>query len=128
MMRNVLQRTPRKVALAGGVAIALALGLTACVSDEEAGGSGEGTEQFTIQLDPALREAAVAKAAEIAEKYNLSGSIEVVGDNSGYEAAVIEAVYAPFSEGAGVDVTYTYGGTSSALSGRASTPAILQTS
>jgi alpha-glucoside transport system substrate-binding protein len=60
-----------------------------------------------VNLDPALIAAAEAKAKAIAEGQNLSGSIEIIGQNGGYEGAITEASFKPFETATGVKINYT---------------------
>lgn len=60
-----------------------------------------------VNLDPALVSAAEAKAKQIAEGQNLSGTIEVIGQNGGYEGALTEAVMKPFESATGIKIRYT---------------------
>lgn len=60
-----------------------------------------------VNLDPALISAAEAKAKEIMGDQQLSGSIEIIGQNGGYEGAITEAVFKPFETATGVQIKYT---------------------
>lgn len=60
-----------------------------------------------VNLDPALVAAAEAKAKAIAGDQQLSGSIEIIGQNGGYEGAITEAVFKPFEAATGVQIKYT---------------------
>jgi len=60
-----------------------------------------------VNLDPALITAAEAKAKSLAEGKNLSGSIEIIGQNGGYEGAITEATFKPFADATGVKINYT---------------------
>ena len=60
-----------------------------------------------VNLDPKLLDAAVAKAKALADGKNLSGSVEVIGQNGGYEGAITEAVMKPFETATGVKIKYT---------------------
>lgn len=53
------------------------------------------------------RDAAVAEAQRIAEGQNLTGYVEVLGQNSGAEGQTLQDVYAAFTEATGVEVRYT---------------------
>ncbi|EPX82440.1 ABC-type sugar transport system, periplasmic component [Rubellimicrobium thermophilum DSM 16684] len=55
----------------------------------------------------ALYQAAVAEARRIAEGQDLSGYVEMIGQNSGVEGQTLEQVYAAFEEGTGVEIRYT---------------------
>lgn len=87
--------TTGRVALAS-TAVLVSLGLCA----------GSAVAQ-TVNLDQGLLAAAVAKAKEISKGLNLSGSIEVIGQNGGYEGAITEAVMKPFETATGVKIKYT---------------------
>lgn len=84
----------RAVLLSSTVA-ALSLGLAAAALAQE------------VNLDPALVSAAEAKAKAIAGDQALSGSIEIIGQNGGYEGAITEAVMKPFEAATGVTIKYT---------------------
>ena len=60
-----------------------------------------------VTLDPKLQDAAVAKAKALAGGKTLTGSIEVIGQNGGYEGAITEAVMKPFEIATGVKIKYT---------------------
>lgn len=60
-----------------------------------------------VNLDPGLASAAAAKAKEIAGAQSLSGSIEIIGQNGGYEGAITEAAMKPFTDATGVKIRYT---------------------
>lgn len=49
----------------------------------------------------------MTEAARIGDGQALSGSVEVVGQNSGAEGETLQAVYAAFTEATGVEVRYT---------------------
>lgn len=59
------------------------------------------------QEEGPLYDAAVAESQRIAEGQELSGYVEMIGQNSGAEGQTLEAVYAAFEEGTGVEVRYT---------------------
>jgi alpha-glucoside transport system substrate-binding protein len=79
--------------------------LAGCATAEQAGANADGTTGVALETDYVA--AATAKAAEIADGAELSGSIELIGPNGGNEGAILEAMYAPFEEATGVDVKYT---------------------
>ncbi len=60
-----------------------------------------------VNLDPALIAAAEAKAKALTEGQSLSGSIEIIGQNGGYEGAITEASFAPFEAATGIKINYT---------------------
>lgn len=60
-----------------------------------------------VNLDPTLIAAAEAKAKALAEGQNLSGSLEIIGQNGGYEGAIAEATFKPFADATGVKINYT---------------------
>ncbi len=60
-----------------------------------------------VNLDPALVAAAEAKAKAIVGDQKLTGSIEIIGQNGGYEGAITEAVFKPFEAATGVQIKYT---------------------
>jgi alpha-glucoside transport system substrate-binding protein len=90
-----IQRKVR-AALLSSAALALTLGFTATSASAQ-----------QVNLDPSLVSAAVAKAKQIAGDQKLSGSIEVIGQNGGYEGAITEAVMKPFETATGVRIKYT---------------------
>jgi len=79
--------------------------LAGCATAEQAGANADGTTGVALETDYVA--AATAKATEIADGADLSGSIELIGPNGGNEGAILEAMYAPFEEATGVDVKYT---------------------
>lgn len=89
------------------------LAATGCASNEEPDSSidaqqeteGNGQEAG-VQLDDTLYQAAVEKARELTGGEPLGGSISYLGQNTGGEGAIIEAVFSAFEEGAGVQVNY----------------------
>ena len=61
-------------------------------------------------FDPQLVAAVEAEAKKLMGNQKLSGSLSVMGDNSGSEAALLQAFYKPFTEATGVRVNYTGSG------------------
>lgn len=95
----------------GATSAATALILTGCASQEQAQstttGTTTGTAVSTATGAEQYKAAAVAEAKKIAAGQSLSGSIEMIGVNSGVEGKTLEQLYAAFTEGAGVTVKYT---------------------
>jgi alpha-glucoside transport system substrate-binding protein len=87
--------TISRAVLLSSTAAAFSLGLAASTLAQE------------VNLDPALVAAAEAKAKAIAGDQALSGSIEIIGQNGGYEGAITEAVMKPFEAATGVQIKYT---------------------
>lgn len=86
--------TRRRMTLALGFLLPFGMGVAAAQAQQ-------------VNLDPALIATATAKAKEITKGLNLSGSIEVIGENGGYEGAITEATFKPFEDATGVKVKYT---------------------
>jgi alpha-glucoside transport system substrate-binding protein len=74
-------------------------------SSSSSGGSGGGTT-----FNSKLVAAAVAEAKSIMGNQKLSGSLSITGDNTGSEAALLQALYQPFTTATGVKVNYTGAG------------------
>jgi alpha-glucoside transport system substrate-binding protein len=87
------------------LSLVTALGLAGCATQQQAAGTGSGSggSPFSAKLTAA----AEAEAKTIAGNQKLSGSISIMGDNSGSEAALLQALYKPFTEATGVQVNYT---------------------
>ncbi|HWD07396.1 MAG TPA: hypothetical protein VG674_33655 [Amycolatopsis sp.] len=90
------------------VSLAAALGLSGCASQEQAASTGTGGGGTS--LDPKLVAAAQAEAKKLMGNQKLSGSLSIMGDNSGSEAALLQAFYKPFTEATGVQVNFTGSG------------------
>lgn len=107
MARSSRRRTVRTLALSAA-AVAVVAG---CASAQQAasapsgGGNGGGTT-----FNPKLAAAAEAEAKKIMGNQKLSGSLSIMGDNTGSEAALLQAFYQPFTEATGVKVNYTGAG------------------
>lgn len=101
-------RTVRSLSAVTALVLVGALGLAGCASDEQAAGTGGGGGGVTF--DKKLVAAAVAKAKAIEGSQKLSGSISIMGDNSGSEGALLQAFYKPFADATGVKVNYTGSG------------------
>lgn len=96
------RRRLRLVPLAA-IVMTAGLVLSGCATQEQAsGGSTSGT-----QLNSKLVTAAQNEAKKIAGSEHLSGSISVIGDNTGSEGALIQAFYKPFADATGVKINYT---------------------
>jgi alpha-glucoside transport system substrate-binding protein len=107
-MARSLPRARRKFTAVLTLSLVTALGLAGCATQQQAagsGGSGGG-----VSFDPQLVAAAKAKAKQIMGNQKLSGSISVMGDNSGSEAALLQAFYQLFTDATGVKVNYTGSG------------------
>ncbi|WP_082581144.1 ABC transporter substrate-binding protein [Leifsonia sp. Root227] len=100
-------KTVRHLSALTALVLAGALGLAGCASDEQAAGSGS---SGGVTFDKKLVDAAVAKAKSIVGDKKLSGSLSVMGDNSGSEGALLQAFYKPFTDATGVKVNYTGSG------------------
>lgn len=102
MSASIVRHRRRTLTIAG-----LALGailLSSCATPEQAS-QGPGADE--VELDADLRATAVEAATAIADGQELSGSIEYIGPNGGREGAILQAVYAAFTEATGVTVNYT---------------------
>jgi alpha-glucoside transport system substrate-binding protein len=101
----------RKSAIVIAFTLAGVLGLSACASDQQSGASStSGGSGGGVVLDKTLVSAAQAKAKAIMGDQKLSGSISIMGDNSGSEASLLQALYQPFTDATGVAVNYTGSG------------------
>ncbi len=105
------QNRHRRRMSAAAATIALSLAVAGCASPAQ-DGSGASDSSSGVTLNASLIEAATTKAASLGE--GLGGSLEVIGGSGGAEGAILEAVYAPFSEATGVKINYT--GTKDVLS------------
>jgi alpha-glucoside transport system substrate-binding protein len=83
-----------------------ALMLSGCATQEQAESTTTSSATTSAGSND-YKAAAVAEAKKIAEGQNLSGSIEMIGANSGVEGDTLQQLYAAFTEGAGVTVKYT---------------------
>lgn len=92
----------RETALAAMVGITLSL--SACATQEQAQGGGNGPQ---ITLDSSLADAARQKASEIVGGKKIGGSIEIINENGGREGAILQAAFAPFAEATGITVKFT---------------------
>jgi alpha-glucoside transport system substrate-binding protein len=101
-------RTKRTTTLAFTLSLVAVLGIAGCASEQQAASSGGGGGGTTF--DPQLVAAAEAEAKKLMGNQKLSGSLSVMGDNSGSEAALLQAFYKPFTEATGVQVNYTGSG------------------
>jgi alpha-glucoside transport system substrate-binding protein len=103
-MSPVKTRSPRARFAVTSLAVAATIALLAgCATAEE---SGE-TAAVSPPGKTELIAAATAKAEEIAEGEELSGSIELIGPNGGKEGEILQSLYEPFTEATGVEVNYT---------------------
>ena len=91
----------------GATSAATALMLTGCASQQQAESTTTNTAAATASGSGQYKDAAVAEAKKIAQGQNLSGSIEMIGVNSGVEGQTLQQLYAAFTEGTGVAVKYT---------------------
>jgi len=101
-------RQTRKITAALALSLAAALSVAGCASEQQAAGTGGNGGGVTF--DPKLVAAAEAKAKEIMGNQKLSGSLSIMGDNSGSEAALLQSFYQPFTQATGVKVNYTGSG------------------
>lgn len=91
-----------------GVTSALtALMMSGCATQDQAESTSTATTSASAGANSEYRTAAVAEAKKIAAGQNLSGSIEMIGVNSGVEGDTLQQLYAAFTEGSGVSVKYT---------------------
>lgn len=110
-MARSSQPPPRKAVKIFALSIATAVTVAGCATAQQAasttsgGGNGGGT-----MFNSKLVAAAVAEAKHIMGNQKLSGSLSVMGDNTGSEAALLQAFYQPFTEATGVKVDYTGAG------------------
>jgi alpha-glucoside transport system substrate-binding protein len=106
-MRNGARRNPWWRA-AGATGVVAALLLSGCASQEQA--ESTSTTSATTSASAGgtdYQAAAVAEAKKITDGQGLSGSIEMIGVNSGVEGETLQKLYAAFTEGSGVSVKYT---------------------
>jgi alpha-glucoside transport system substrate-binding protein len=98
----------RKLTALIALSLVAAISLAGCATQEQAAGtgSGNGGSPFSKKLVAA----AEAKAKSIVGDKKLSGSISIMGDNSGSEGALLQAFYKPFTDATGVTVNYTGSG------------------
>ncbi len=106
-MRNGAPRS-RWWKAAGATSALAALILSGCATQEQAANTNTSSSNATTSTGGSdYKAAAVAEAKKVAEGQNLSGSIEMIGVNSGVEGETLQQLYAAFTEGAGVSVKYT---------------------
>lgn len=87
-----------------------AIAVAGCATAQQAASSSSGGSGGGTTLSSKLVSAAQAEAKQIMGHQKLSGSISVMGDNSGSEAALLQSFYQPFTAATGVKVNYTGSG------------------
>lgn len=101
----------RKRTLLLSICIVAAIGAAGCASTKQAASSGSGGGNGGgTTFSPKLVAAAKAEAKRIMGNQKLSGSLSIMGDNTGSEGALLQAFYQPFTEATGVKVNYTGSG------------------